>query len=531
MKEFNKKPWLSWLFFFIFLIGVSYFANFRSDTIYDADSFYHIRHSWLYSQEGILFHDFPWTQYSVIKDLKADLWYGFHLLLIPFTYFDDLTLGIKIAGFFTTLGVILSLYFSLKNLGASLPFFWSLFFIFSSPTILFRMAMTRPHAISLAFSALIFSFLIKGSSWLVLLFTFFSVWIHSSLFWFPLVIVSVISLFAMLNRGRIPFTKYVACLAGVLAGLFLRPNPIANLKLIYIQIVDLYLSKKEVLNQIIGGELRSPTLIDFFTDGSILILLVIIGLGLAIFLNYKKIRIDTSKETATLSSLVLVFLSLLMYINAKRAIDIFAVFTIIFVAIVSSSYLSLSTTKNYLTDKKRTRTVGMIVFIFIALIVFSSIWLSEDYLSKSKLRTAFKEPALWLKENTKEKDIVFHLSWDQFPMLFFWNQHNYYINGMDPIFLYTYDKNLYWKVFYMFRKDMGGLTCEAIDCGPENIETVHDVLTKDFKASYVFTRKITNPRFGEYLASSPQHFEKVYDEGSTVIYRIIYPKNNQKKPR
>ena len=113
-------------------------------------------------------------------------------------------------------------------------------------------------------------------------------------------------------------------------------------------------------------------------------------------------------------------------------------------------------------------------------------------------------------------------------MLFFWDQHNYYINGMDPVFLYAYNPSLHWKIFYMFRKDMGGLTCGSISCGPNQIESVYDVLVKDFRASYVFLRKTNNARFRAYLETDKKHFEKVYDEGSSVIYKVL-PPTQQKK--
>ena len=95
---------------------------------------------------------------------------------------------------------------------------------------------------------------------------------------------------------------------------------------------------------------------------------------------------------------------------------------------------------------------------------------------------------------------------------------------MDPIFLYKYDPALYWEIFYIFSKDMAGLTCNSIVCGPDKIEPVYDVLVKNFKASYVFVRKVANPRFREYLESDKKHFEKVYDQGSSLIYKVLPPK-------
>lgn len=524
----NIKPWLSWLLIIFFFLSVAYFANFRSLNIYDPDSFYHIRHSWLYKELGLSYSEFPWVQYSVIQELKSDLWYGFHIFLLPFTYFDDLGLGIKIAGFTITFAVLLSLYLALRNLHVIYPAIWPFLFIFSSPLILYRMAMTRPHPLSLAFSMLIFSFLIRGRLWPVLVFSFLTAWIHSALFWFPLVVFFVIFIFKTAINQKIEVNKLIALVVGLTGGLFARPNPIANLKLIYIQIVELYISKKEVLEQVMGGELRPPGYKEVETYALPLLLLFSATVILLARTFRKKERISPAARTSILSSLILVSISILMYVNANRALDIMGTYIILFSALVVSYYLSRVRAGQIQVSNKNFNLAVFLTLLFVILIAYNSIAVSgKNFISGAKLRSAFKEPSLWLRDNTKEGEIVFHLNWSQFPMLFFWNQHNYYINGMDPIFLYAYDPSLHWKIFYMLNKDMAGLTCGAINCGPEQIESVHNVLLNDFKASYVFVRRRGNPRFREYLEFDKQHFEKVYDEGSSVIYKVLPQKTKK----
>lgn len=521
LKVSSIRPWLSWLFIAVIFAGIAYYANFRSDNIYDPDSFYHIRHAWIYQQKGIFYTDLPWAQYSAIKELKADLWYGLHIVYLPFTFFEDLTFGIKIIGFFTTFFVLWSVFWALRHLRINFPAFWSSFFIFSSPIILSRMAMTRPHPLSLGLFTLIFSFLIRGPWWPVFIFSFFAAWIHSSLSWFPLIIFGVVFIFKKINGRKENLSKFAALISGLATGLLARPHPIANLQLIYIQIIKLYASKKEVLDLIIGGELNPPTLGDVISSYTFLAIILAVSIFLLVKSFYKKEERSIDFRIAALGSLVLTSVSVLMYVNANRAIDILAVFTVIFSATAISPYFSG-------INKEKTKTLAVLGILALAFVIFTaynSVRISkETYLANTKLRTAFKEPALWLQNNTKEGEIVFHLIWSQFPILFFWNQHNYYINGMDPVFLYAYDQELYWKLFYMWPKDMAGLTCNSINCGPENIEPVYDVLVKNFKASYVFVRKPNHPRFREYLESDKKHFEKVYDEGSSLIYKVLPPK-------
>jgi hypothetical protein len=52
-----------------------------------------------------------------------------------------------------------------------------------------------------------------------------------------------------------------------------------------------------------------------------------------------------------------------------------------------------------------------------------------------------------MKENIPAKETVFHGDWDDFPELFFYNPNNYYLTGLDPIFMYASDPDLWirWK--------------------------------------------------------------------------------------
>ena len=63
----------------------AFFAFYYPPTV-GIDNYYHIRHAWIYQTQGIFNSDFPWLENSVIGQLGGDIWYGFHLLLIPFTF-------------------------------------------------------------------------------------------------------------------------------------------------------------------------------------------------------------------------------------------------------------------------------------------------------------------------------------------------------------------------------------------------------------------------------------------------------------
>ncbi len=526
------RSWLRILLILALFLGISIYVNFKSQSIPDPDSLYHIRHAWIYQTNGIFDSSFPWTQFSAIKTMGADLWYGFHILLIPLTFISDLTIAIKIASVFITFLVLASFYTAFKNIDIKFPELWATFFLFSSPAIITRMTMTRPHPLSLGLVALIFSFFYQGSMALVFVFSFLLNWMHSSIFWFPIITVCVLIFFQWLNNQKIDIKKIIAFLGGTIAGLLVRPHPLANLKLIYIQVVDLYLSKNHELAQVIGAELEPPTWGTVYIQKWLLVALItaLIYLGWRV---YKKGFFDANRKVIILSSLALTVISALMFMTARRAIDQLGLFIIIFAG----------ATFSYLFSKEKVKILGkrvttaILFFLVSGLLIYNVANMDfKHYHSPTK----FKESALWLRENTEEKDTIFYLNWAYFPFLFFWNQSNYYINGMDPVFLLKYDeklyrkllnmavnpddKKLYWKLSDMAVGDMGGVTCgyRPKQCRPETIETVPDVLRNDFRASYFFVQ-INKEKILNYLEKDKENFKKVYEneKENTAIFKVL----------
>ena len=182
------------IIFLILTIAVSIFLHFRSENIADSDSFYHFRHADIYRRSGLMISEFPWIAYSVIKEFASDIWYGFHVFLIPFTFLKDQVLGIKIAGTFLTATLLIILYWSLAKLKVSKKYFWPFLALFAAPNVLFHFAMTRPHILSTAFAILLFAFLARGGIIGVFLTSFVSSFAHLGLIWMVLFVFGVTAL-------------------------------------------------------------------------------------------------------------------------------------------------------------------------------------------------------------------------------------------------------------------------------------------------------------------------------------------------
>jgi hypothetical protein len=120
--------------------------------------------------------------------------------------------------------------------------------------------------------------------------------------------------------------------------------------------------------------------------------------------------------------------------------------------------------------------------------------------------THFSEPALWLVEHTPANSIIFHSDWDEFPFLFLYNDHNRYIVGLDPSFMYSYDKDLHQKWV--------GVTTGQIT------QDLYLIIKNLFGADYVFVDLSSNQAFANNLANNI-HFSEVFANQESRIYQVV----------
>ncbi len=498
----------------LILMIISAVLQFSSPNIADPDGFYHIRHAEIYRTQGLWDSSFPWTQFSVIKKYGADIWYGFHIFLIPFTYFNNLVFGIKVAGIFVTLITLTLFWWALKRLNVIWPWLWPILLVFASPDLMYRLTMTRPHSITLGLSLLIFSFLIKGKTWPILVASALTSFVHLSLSWIPILLVLVVSVSKKIQKLPIEWAKIRVLTLGLVLGLATRPNPIGAIKLAYIQVVQILIVKINNIPLYFGRELKGLEAFGFMQN--ILPALVIFGLA---FLFYKRrglknMASDEAKnqKTTLISGVILIMIFLVVTLAiARRGYDILVGY------ILASAALMITV---YLNSRPHHKKIFLLSgLILIGLMSTNSISTFKIYMGNAWKPNDFKEVSLWLKENTQPGEVIFNTRWDNFHGLFFWNPNNYYISGMDPIFQYAYDESLYWKAHFLAIDKADKLTCGKIRCTQEETEDTHTALVNDFKASYLMLRLSQNPKLYFYLVKENK-FPLVFDNGQEAVFKI-----------
>lgn len=520
----------------------------RSPNIPDPDAFYHIRHSWIYRTSGLFNSAFPWAQYSSIGDIGSDLWYGFHIAIIPLTYFDDLVIGIKWGGLLMMFISLMIAFLALKRLGIRWPLFWTLVFALASADILYRLTMLRPHPITISLALLIFTFFADLRSSVevtatgesntkprprflaaIFIFAAFFSWLHLSLAWVPILLVAAVSFFRFIKKAGIEWVKILALLAGLAIGWLARPNPFGGLKLAYIQVLKLLVEKQGGLPLRFGNELLPFVWVNFVDILIAISALMLAAIVMFLWMIRKRevVLIPSKMQAALWASLVLsVFFFILSFLLARRSNEFFIGFGVIFMGLVATLYFNLPEgIRRSFFSGWLMRLIGLVAVVALVYGPIKTVYRYDTYIANAFFWSRFRDISLWLKENTRPGEIVFNLQWDRFAQLFFWNQHNYYVNGMDPIFEFSHNPALYWKNHHLyidkfFVQDGIAKVCGEIRCTIEMVEDIYKILKDDFGVSYIFIEKFRNPQLYDYLGKDAR-FKKVFETESEAVFQIF----------
>ena len=457
---------------FVFLCiasAVSIVLHFSVDKFPDPDVFYHFRHAELYGSITEIFRtDFPWVHYSIISKLSSDLWYGFHVLIIPFTFVGDRILGMQLAGAFVTTVFLVSFYAACIRLKINLALFWPFFLLFSSAFLLHRLGMLRPQVLSLGLSSLLFALLATGSVWGVFLVTLASTFLHLNFFFVSFLVVGVFTLIKIFTEKLLPWRECIALLGGVLAGWILRPNPMGAARILYTQLFQLTIEKIGGSPLDLAAEM-SPLKLKANSNYMFFIVLLLFSLFWMVWKFSRKGPALSGRDRTVLIALAALstLFFLLSVFFARRAFDFCSGFGVLFIGLVFSHYFN----RNW-----PARLFLMCAFLGLA---FYGLNLRNQVLSVGWEPNRFESTAKWIADNSNPGEIVFNARWEYFPELFFWNTKNVYSNGMDPIFQYAYDPDL-------FRQGHDLVTGKLSSSGSPDS---YQVLKEKFNARYVFLAK------------------------------------------
>lgn len=498
----------------------------------DLDGFYHVGHALAYLEGSLLDTSLPWATQSIIGDIGGDLWWGFHVLLLPFAALGGVEGGLRSAAVALTLTLGLCVYWVLRRHGVRGAGWWAAVFLVAVPNIFYRHLMVRPHVLSLAASIVLVSMLVRGRWWQVALISGLIGWVHLNLFWMGPAIAlayAAVRVPATVAVGRddpdtgVPIRVAIpAALLGATIGWALRPDPVAAAALLNVQLLELFALKGTDVPITFAGELTPIAVVDLVRMSwlfaaawaSAMILVAWRGLAAIRAEGAPDERDRRAQERTTLIAVCAVVSAVFLVLaltSARRAMEQWVAFGFLLLPLLWSA-----TPRDVWRPVVRTGAVTLTAAYLAWGAWRHAINVDQVAFPSDSLR----ETAEFLERNSAPGDIVFHTHWDNFGPLFAHNRTNRYLGGMDPIFLFAHDPASYWEFFYLSAGATTEWTCDAYPCAQGTALDTHEALTGHFGARWVLVEPFRDPRLSLYLLNDPR-YELALETAHEAVFEVV----------
>jgi len=486
----------------------------------DPDSFYHARISTLMLVGPVT--QFPWLPFTTLSDTFADHHLLYHIILIPFVTVLDPLVGISLATLlFTSLFCMLFFLFLKKLLsGLRSPHLssWTtvwLFLLLSHSLFAFRLNLAKVPVFSLILLILFLWALYSMRRPLIFLLSFLYVWAYAA--WpIALIVTTCASLSQSITTAKkifYPSAWHLVWISGlgVIAGLSIHPSFPSNLGFYWIQIGLIgFLEPTTAATAVNEWSSFGFAIIPRLAISLILFILASVALFIP---SSDSWFLKNSSPLSRWYQYFLWFSScifLLLSFKAIRHTEYFIPLSLLFsgslliplVAKHSPVKWLLILLQNIRFSKQKNSTLIILLILFIPCIIGANI-IALYTPGKGIPFSRFKTANAWLVKNTPKNSIIFHDRWDDFPMLFYYNQHNRYISGLHPNFLGIKDTNMLWDYHLI----MEGLVPS----------TIHTKFFDSFQTEVIFVNT-SNKKLISSLNNS-SGFQKVYEDNDALIYK------------
>ena len=486
----------------------------------DFDGYYHLRWSsllWAGLRSGHL-PAFRWLPLTSLNPSRyADQHFLYHLLLIPFTWFDDLALGGKVAAaLFASLAVCSCLWLILRYRIPLAPW-WFVALLGSSALFLYRMSMTRAQSLSLIFLiagiALLFE---EKYRWLALL-AFFYVWTYN-LFVILGLLVLLWEVAGWWAESRFEWRSIAWTAAGMAAGLVLNPYFPNSIRLLWQHVVARGLQAG--VDQSIGAE-WSPISSWLLLKSSFLAFLAMVA-GYMAF-GYVAASGNRSRMRRPLFMLLLASMLMVATVRWRRFAEYWPATAVLFAALTFQTLQETQTRPREAGERAGKRAtvdahpaivdpgrvhrnkvvVALAVCLFFGEAGYQA-WMARQIIATSVNPNEYRGGTEWLISHVPQNEIIFNTAWEDFPKLFYYDQVHDYVTGLDPLYLRNGNESL----SDLYTRIVNGQERQAAP-----------LVRNSFRARYVFVSALSNPQFRMNAMESGE-FEPVYADRDCLILKV-----------
>ncbi len=517
MKQTFKYILVFILFFTIFLGWHSILNDFLG-----TDPYYHAKHSYLMLENNDFTLVKPWLEFHFFKYAPTDLWWLYHIVQAGFIYLFGIIFGTKVLAATLASLIFSFIYYFLYKFKVSNAFVWTFIAFLSSSQFTTRLLLERPFVLAIFFS-LVCLYLILQKRYLKLFF----IMIIYTLSYELSILVLLISFFVYLAeyyfKKKIDLKILISILGGFLVGVLLHPQSLNYLYNIFVVFWQIFFLKIIGVDLKIGSELQTQSFINFIDSN--LILLSFYLVACALFIK-KFLEKTVNYKITSLFLLSIFWFSVSAFIS--RGVEYWAPFGFLFIVLIITEVRKsgeFELVKKFIKEKTY---LGLISFFIISVFItfsFYNIFPFFGFLegvNRNNKNFYYEDINNWLKENTEEGEIVFYPIWSMFPRMFFYNDYNHYITGMDPTLLYEYDKKTYW---IWANLSYNGEYCEnerlCWQLSPKKrIVNIREAFHRLNVKTIVVPKKEKN-RLYRVLNTMDKDFRQVYENKGLVIFTII----------
>ena len=511
------KPYLPVILLNILLAVTLLAIVFSNHTLADPDGFYHIKISELIVKQGLkVINHLPWFYFTTWNQFPADLNLGYHLMLYPLLLVLNGETAIKILTVLLILLLFNLFAWLLKKEKILWPYLWSTILLFCSPFFFFRLFLFRPFLISIIFSLLALFLIHHKKYWWLFLTTFIYSLCYPGWIQIFIILITYSSVEWWLTK-KFDLKYYLYALSALIISLVIRPDFPNILVLTFQQVFGLLYSNLSGSGVSVGTE-QSPADWKFIINNFLVFVSYFYAVIFKELLYFKKVELR-DKIIINVLFLLATFYAIWTIISL-RFIEYFVLFSVLFFVFTFNLYLKNSRLGQFNFNQRWIKS--LVALGLIALIYYPLIHQFRAFKIATPL-TQYEQSSSWLKNNTTPGTVIFNTAWDAFPPLFYHNDQNYYLVGLDPTFMYLNDPKLYWLWYNI---SYHSIACDQrqFDKCPENLklpQVINQTIRTRFNSSYILISeyKIFQP-FKKFLQDNPLFFQKKIETIDSSIFEV-----------
>lgn len=469
------------------------------------DSYYHVKMSLMLRRIGLP-EVFPWLYWTFFRDGFVSHHYGFHVLLLPFVWLGEVLAGdplpgAKAAGVFASGLTALAFWHVLRTVRIPHPLLWVTLLGIAPWHFWLRLSYVRAPMVALPLLLLAVALCARNRALAlgVLAILFVNIYFGAVVF----LLVPAAFLAGHVLAGTATRREWItgaAAVVGVLAGFVISPYFPENIQFMKVQLLDIGARAPDA----VGNEWR-PFNTWFLLRMSAPLALLWVG---ALVIRLRK---GQPADGVSLALLLLNLAFLALTLKARRFVEYAPAFTLLQAA--DMARVSAGDLAKLAGQTRLNRNLVFTVACLALLLALPGIARARQEMSPSRPIPPLAAALDFLKHHSAPGTLVLTDDWDVFPMCFYYNDHNTYAVGLDPLFTAVPHPEL-WNRYRIITQGRAPRRLDPAFTVLEMKQARLEDIGVFFGASYALVMD-DHPRLFRQMRQRTDLFLLIYPEGGT----------------